>query len=98
MKRWKLIAYTSGILIAYYCMSIWGMGMRNPVKYYLYLPVLLCSFLLVKEIQQTLQPNNDDTMISNMVFIATLALILTGCTAFGFSIYESFVIKNNLRY
>jgi hypothetical protein len=93
MKHWKLIAYTLGILTSYYCMSIWGMGMRNPVKYYLYLPVLLCCFLLLKELQYKLQQNNQETVVSNIVFVLIGTLILAGLTAVAFSSYESSILK-----
>jgi hypothetical protein len=93
MKHWKLIVYILGILASYYCMSIWGMGMRNPVKYYLYTPVLLCSFLLLKEIQYRLQQNDQETVASNIVFVLIGTLILAGLTAVAFSSYESSILN-----
>lgn len=92
MKHWKLIAYTVGILASYYCMSIWGMGMRNPVKYYLYIPVMLCCFLLVKELVYKLQQNDQETVVSNIVFVLIGTLILAGLTAVAFSGYESSIL------
>lgn len=93
MKHWKPIAYILGILASYYCMSVWGMGMRNPVKYYLYIPVLLCCFLLLKEIQYKLQQNDQETVVSNIVFVLIGTLILAGLTAIAFSSYESSVLS-----
>jgi len=94
MKHWKLIAYILGIIGSYYCMSVWGMGMRNPVKYYLYIPVLLCCFLLVKELVYKLQQNNQETVVSNIVFVLIGTLILAGLTAVAFSSYESSILGN----
>lgn len=96
MKRWKLIFYILGIFLSYCCMSVWGMGMRNPVKYYLYLPVLLCCFLLAREIQIGMRQNDDETITASVVFVLTLTLILAGLTAVAFSSYELFVLKHRL--
>ena len=92
MKHWKLIAYTLGIFASYYCMSIWGMGMRNPVKFYLYMPVLFCCFLLLKELLYKLRQNNQETVVSNIVFVLIGTLILAGLTAVAFSTYESSIL------
>jgi hypothetical protein len=78
-------------------MSIWGMGMDNPVKYYLYVVVIAVSFGLTKELQQRLMGDSVNFK-ANIIFLLTGTLILTGLTIALFSQYELSIFKHYIRY
>lgn len=94
MKQYRnLIIYVNGILGTYYCMSKWGMGMGNPIKYYLYAPVLLFSWLIVKEFVRVKSIPALQEFTRSASFIFTATLILSCLTLVLFIQYEMHVFK-----
>jgi hypothetical protein len=95
-RNWQIIIFSFGIIITYYCMSIWGMGTRNPVKYFLYLPVLVFSFLLVRTWRKRKNTNRANFSASPG-FLASATLILATATAGLFLQYEMYVFYNEMQ-
>jgi hypothetical protein len=94
MKQYRnLIIFLSGILWTYYCMSRWGLGMGNPVKYYLYAPVLLFSWLTVKECVRIRSNPALQEFTRSAGFVFTATLILSCITVVLFMQYEIHVFK-----
>jgi hypothetical protein len=95
-RYYKVIFWGLGIIGAYSCMSTWGMGVGNTIKYYLYVGVVLFSFLLVRELQLILRKADKDDFAGDIFILFTATLILAGFTAVLFSQYELGVIERQM--
>lgn len=88
MRLSRAWIYLSGILATYYCMSLWGLGIHNPVKYYLYTAVLLFSFLLTSELRHRVSLPVRLSLTDTRLLVLIITLIIAGTSAVLFSEYE----------
>jgi hypothetical protein len=94
MEYLRSIIFSLGLVATYYCMSLWGMGISNPIKYYLYGIVIIFSFGLIRELQQLIIKSHRDSFSGHFLFLITGTLILAGLTIVLFSQYEMLVFKH----
>jgi hypothetical protein len=98
MRYLHAIMFFLGLAATYYCMSLWGMGISNPVKYYLYGIVIIFSFGLMRELQRRIKMHHRDNFTGNILFLVTGTLILVCFTIALFSQYEMSVFKHWIHH
>jgi len=88
MRLSRAWIYLSGIFATYYCMSLWGLGIHNPVKYYLYAVVILFSYLFTRELYQHSHFPVRSSVADIRILLVIITLIVAGTSAVLFSEYE----------